>query len=93
MQVGLAEIQKNIALLTNLTEPLHIIDKRRKQIIATVYPRLTTHHAQRLAGKYQQRVPASIQAVPLAAAREAALQAAFKERTLLINERLKRRCA
>lgn len=41
-QARLGEIQKNIALLTNLTEPLQIVDKRRKQIIATVYPRLIT---------------------------------------------------
>ena len=27
MQTGLAETQKNIALLTNLSEPLQIIDK------------------------------------------------------------------
>ena len=57
MQAGLAEIQKNIAILTTLTEPLQIVDKRRKQIIATVYPRLAAHNAQRLAGKYRLRIP------------------------------------
>ena len=33
MQTGLAEIQKNIALLTNLSEPLQIIDKRFIKIL------------------------------------------------------------
>lgn len=59
-QAGLGEIQKNIALLTNLTEPLQMVDKRRKQIIATVYPRLITQNAKRLAGKYRERIAAPL---------------------------------
>ena len=80
MQAGLAEIQKNIAMLTTLTEPLQIVDKRRKQIVATVYPRLVTHNAQRLAGKYRERIPADLRAVPFEDAREAALLATMKEK-------------
>lgn len=80
MQAGLAEIQKNIALLTNLSEPLQIIDKRRKQIIATVYPRLTTHNARRLAGKYQARIPAELKQVSFEDARDAAMLAAMREK-------------
>lgn len=80
MQAGLAEIQKNIAMLTTLTEPLQIVDKRRKQIIATVYPRLMTHNAQRLAGKYRERIPASLRSAAFTEVREAALLAALKEK-------------
>jgi hypothetical protein len=80
MQAGLAEIQKNIAILTTLTEPLQIVDKRRKQIIATVYPRLATHNAQRLSGKYRNRIPAALRAVSFEEAREVALLAAMKEK-------------
>ena len=80
MQAGLAEIQKNIAILTRLTEPLQIVDKRRKQIIATVYPRLVTHNAQRLAGKYRELIPADLRTVPFEDAREAAWLAAMKEK-------------
>lgn len=80
MQAGLSEIQKNIAILTTLTEPLQIVDKRRKQIIATVYPRLATHNAQRLAGKYHDRIPSALRAVTFEEAREAALLAAMKEK-------------
>ena len=80
MQAGLAEIQKNIAILTTLTEPLQIVDKRRKQIIATVYPRLRTQQAQKLAGKYQARIPADLQNLEFEQVREAALLAAMKEK-------------
>ncbi len=80
MQAGLAEIQKNIALLTNLTEPLQIIDKRKKQIIATVYPRLLTKNAQKLAGKYRERIPANLRNINFVEAREIALLAAMKEK-------------
>ena len=80
MQAGLAEIQKNIAILTTLTEPLQIVDKRRKQIIATVYPRLRTQQAQKLAGKYQARVPADLKNLTFEQIREAAPLAAMKEK-------------
>ena len=80
MQAGLAEIQKNIAILTNLTEPLQVVDKRRKQIIATVYPHLKTNNAQRLAGKYADRIPDDLREVDYETAREAAMLAAFGEK-------------
>lgn len=80
MQAGLAEIQKNIAILTTLTEPLHIMDKGRKQIIATVYPRLATHNVERLSGKYSQRIPTALSEVSFEEARAAALLAAMKEK-------------
>lgn len=80
MQAGLAELQKNIGLLTALTEPLQIVDKRRKQIIATVYPRLTTHNARQLAGKYRNRIPSALHGLSFEEAREAAMLAAMKEK-------------
>ncbi|OGT91132.1 MAG: hypothetical protein A2286_04345 [Gammaproteobacteria bacterium RIFOXYA12_FULL_61_12] len=80
MQAGLAEIQKNIAILTRLTEPLQILDKRRKQIIATVYPRLATHNARRLAGKYCNRIPAALRNATFEEARETALLVVMKEK-------------
>lgn len=80
MQAGLAEIQKNIALLTNLSEPLQIIDKRKKQIIATVYPRLITHNARRLAGKYQMLLPTALKPISFEKARETAMLVAMREK-------------
>lgn len=80
MQAGLAEIQKNIALLTNLTEPLQVVDKRRKRIIATVYPHLKTNNARRLSGKYADRIPENLRNIDYAQAREAAMLAAFRDK-------------
>ena len=80
MQAGLAEIQKNIAILTNLTEPLQVVDKRRKQIIATVYPHLKTNNARRLAGKYADYVPDNLRGADYQSVREAAMLAAFGEK-------------
>ena len=80
MQAGLAEIQKNIALLTNLTEPLQVVDKRRRRIIATVYPHLKTNNAKRLAGKYADRIPENLQNLDYAQVREAAMSGAFREK-------------
>ena len=85
MQAGLAEIQKNIAILTTLTEPLQIVDKRRKQIIATVYPRLRTQQAQKMAGKYQARLSTDLLASSFETVREMALRAAMKEKYGLVD--------
>lgn len=78
MQAGLAEIQKNIAMLTSLKEPLQIVDKRRKRIIATVYPKLQTNNAAKLAGKYRNRIAANRRNVTFNEAREQAMVADMK---------------
>ena len=85
MQAGLSEIQKNIAMLTTLSEPLQVLDKRRKRIVATVYPQLVTHNAQRLAGKYRDRIPADLRSASFDSAafeqaRGAAMLAAMQEK-------------
>ena len=38
MQVWLAEIQKNISILSNINDVLTIVDKRKKKSIARIYP-------------------------------------------------------
>ncbi len=60
-----------------LTEPLHIEDKRREHIVTTVCPRLVTHNAQRLAGKYRERIPVDLRAASFEEALEASLLAAM----------------
>lgn len=80
MQAGLAEIQKNIALLTNLTEPLQVVDKRRKCVIATVYPHLKTNNARRLAGKYRDRIPEHLKNMDFEQVRGVAMLEAMKEK-------------
>ena len=36
--IGIGEIQKNTSVFTNMTETIQIIDKRKKQVLAMVYP-------------------------------------------------------
>ncbi len=36
--IGIGEIQRNTAMFANLTEAIQIVDKRKKQILAMVYP-------------------------------------------------------
>ena len=39
MVIGVSELQKKISIFRNLTETVHIIDKKSKQILATVLPK------------------------------------------------------
>jgi hypothetical protein len=39
MVIGVSEIQKNISLFKNLTETVHIIDRKTKEVLAMVLPR------------------------------------------------------
>ncbi|HIP94046.1 MAG TPA: hypothetical protein EYH38_00635 [Leucothrix sp.] len=55
-RIGIGDIQKNTAILSNLTESLEIIDKRRKRTVAIVYPVTKTNICKRLAGKYKDQV-------------------------------------
>jgi hypothetical protein len=36
--IGIGELQKNMGILTRLTEPLTIVDKRKNREVAVVYP-------------------------------------------------------
>lgn len=36
--IGIGELQKNTSVFTNMTEAIQVIDKRKKQILAMVYP-------------------------------------------------------
>ena len=38
MIIGVSELQKKISIFKNLTENVHIIDKKSKQLLATVFP-------------------------------------------------------
>jgi len=51
--VSIGEIQKNISLLTKLTEAITIIDKRKNKHVATIYPTKQHSIIDSLAGKYK----------------------------------------
>jgi hypothetical protein len=56
MSVGIGEIQKNTSIFTNLTETMQIVDKRKKEILAIVYPVKRDSVILSLSGKYKNKV-------------------------------------
>jgi len=56
LSIGIGEIQKNCSIFSNLTEALQIIDKRKKQVLAFVYPLQTQSIVDSLAGKYKDKI-------------------------------------
>lgn len=54
--VGIGEIQKNISILSKVTDVLEIVDKRKNQKIAVVYPIKKHSTIESLAGKYKGKV-------------------------------------
>ena len=54
--ISIGDIQKNISLLTKLTEAFTIVDKRKNQSVAIVYPIKKHSIIDSLAGKYKNRV-------------------------------------
>jgi len=56
LSIGISEIQKNTSIFANLTEAIQIVDKRRNQILAMVYPTKKQSMILNLAGKYKERI-------------------------------------
>ncbi len=56
LSIGIGEIQKNSSIFSNLTEAIQIIDKRKKQVLAMVYPVQNQSIVDTLAGKYKNRI-------------------------------------
>lgn len=58
LSVGIGEIQKNTAIFSNLKESIQIVDKRRHQVLAIVYPahQARSSISKKLAGKYKNQV-------------------------------------
>ncbi len=75
--IGIGEIQKNTSILTNLTEALEIVDKRKKEKVATVYPAKIATNILKLAGKYKNRVQ---KADDLTTVKEEAMKMALREK-------------
>ncbi|WP_321779286.1 hypothetical protein [Sulfurimonas sp.] len=56
LSIGIGEIQKNSSVFSNLTEAMQIIDKRKKQVLAMVYPLQSQSVIDTLAGKYKDKI-------------------------------------
>lgn len=75
--IGIGDIQKNTSLFKKLTEAMEIVDKRKKQVVAVVYPVKKTNIVSKLAGKYRQRVSKT---ADIKVSRESALRMAMEEK-------------
>ncbi len=56
LSIGVGEIQKNTSIFTHMTESIQIVDKRKRQVLAMVYPVKERSVIKNLAGKYKNRV-------------------------------------
>jgi len=54
--ISIGDIQKNISLLTKLTEAFTIVDKRKNRSVAIIYPIKKHSIIDSLAGKYSNHV-------------------------------------
>ena len=71
-------MQKNSSIFSNLTESMQIVDKRKKQVLAMVYPVQSVSIVERLAGKYKERVKQTDKS--LEAIKEEAMRLAMEEK-------------
>jgi len=76
-RISIGEIQKNISLLTKLTEAFTIVDKRKNQNVAIVYPIKKHSIIESLSGKYKNRVS---KVDDLEMAKEEAMKQAMEEK-------------
>lgn len=77
--IGIGDIQKNTSIFNNLTEAIEIIDKRKKKVVAVVYPVKKEHIVHKLAGKYKDRILKSSSA-DMRLIKEAAMTEAMEEK-------------
>ncbi len=75
--ISVGEIQKNIALLTKLTEAITIVDKRKNKRVAVIYPIQEESVIDSLAGKYHKHVQ---KVEGLEQAKEQAFREAMREK-------------
>lgn len=55
-QISIGQLQKNTAIFTSLKEAVEVVDKRKKEVVAFIYPAKSVSVVQKLAGKYHNRV-------------------------------------
>ena len=75
--ISIAQLQKNISIITNANEPIELVDKRKNKKVAIIYPLKERGSIARLAGKYSKKAKRSIS---YKEAREKALSKAWSEK-------------
>jgi len=78
LSIGIGEIQKNSSIFSHLTEAMQIVDKRKKQVLAMVYPIQNVSVIDTLAGKYSKRVQS--EETDFESIKESAMQIAMEEK-------------
>jgi len=81
--IGIGELQKNMGILTHLTEALTIVDKRKNKEIAVVYPVNNNKHnmIEEMSRKFQKKSKErGIVIKDLDKAKEDAMMEAMKEK-------------
>ena len=80
--IGIGELQKNMGILTHLTEALTIVDKRKNREVAVVYPveSMRTSIVGELAGKYAKYAKNIDADKSFQEIREEAMMAAMKDK-------------
>ncbi len=81
--IGIGELQKNMGILTHLTEPITIVDKRKGRDVAVVYPVSESRESivDKLAGSLRDKAKKrGIVIEDLDKAREEAMMEAMKEK-------------
>ncbi len=78
LSIGIGEIQKNSSIFSNLTQTMQIVDKRKRRVLAMVYPIQNVSVIDKLAGKYRARVKSS--KTDLETIKEYAMQTAMEEK-------------
>ncbi len=75
--ISIAQLQKNISIITNANEPIELVDKRKNKKVAIIYPLKERGSITRLAGKYSKKTKRGIS---YKEAREKALSKAWSEK-------------
>jgi hypothetical protein len=80
--IGIGELQKNMGILTHLTEALTIVDKRKNKEIAVVYPieKNSVSVLDTLAGKYNKYAQNKKSGKSFKEIRDEAMMQAMKEK-------------
>ena len=77
--IGIGDIQKNTSIFNNLTEAIEIVDKRKKKVVAVVYPVKKQDIVHKLAGKYKNIILKS-SSTDMRTIKEAAMTKAMEEK-------------
>lgn len=82
--IGIGELQKNMGMLTHLTEALTIVDKRKNKEIAVIYPVDNSHETntiEKMSKRLQERaIKRGIVIEDLDKAKEKSIMKAMEEK-------------